>query len=540
MSDTSVVVQLSAQDAELVAAWQRARKSVTDFETAIGRVGKTGQRAGKEVKDSFDPIADSTRQVSGIIFGISTATGAAVAAARLLRAEWDAILQRKKEAQGLQVDVNSAFRRAAMVATEIPSDQLFQRVVSGANGVKPEELFLSIEAGISASGNIPNESVLRTALASAKLAPYFDQESRSAAITGSLTLQKAFGVKPEEALAGVMQSFVAARTETPGEFSRTLAPAAANLRALGGGKDSYEFLMSELVAFGQRAGDPTGRKTATNYINLARQYKEEAVSAGLVDRHASLEESLSAVRGSPKIQQKMLGVFADTSLGTSSSAMLKAMRKHKSQGGELSIEGRMFVAAMETLQQDQDSPENKTAEERRAARGKLLGLTPAAVEAIESQNERSSGTPYNVAANIGRAEKQARQRALLTDVKGGASMAVLEAESEASKIAGESATWRGIVNTLGKTNIFFGRNEEEFIASSLQVNKGRIDRLRSNNVGGANDEKINQLIELNTEIAESLRILRERPQKVEVTRDNRPDIAPRGSGATLLNEGGAR
>jgi hypothetical protein len=257
MADTNVVVQMSAQDADLVAAWQRARQGPAGMAQELDKVKKKGKEAGDSIQGSFTNTAKS-------LIGVGSAAGLVLKTSQLIQAEWIAIKQRMDEAANRQIDVNQSFRRAAAVSTDISPDKLYEQVVSGANGVDPRELFLAIEAGISASGNIPQQSVVNTTMASAKIAPYFDQESRTAAVTGALTWQKAFKVKPEEALAGIMQSFVAARTEQPAEFAANLAPAVSNLRALGGDKDSFKFLMSELIAFGQRSGDKQGRKTATN------------------------------------------------------------------------------------------------------------------------------------------------------------------------------------------------------------------------------------------------------------------------------------
>jgi hypothetical protein len=529
MADTSVVVQLSAQDAELVAAWQRARRGPAGMTEELEKVKKRGQEAGQSIETSFKNIA-------GAVVGVTTVTGALLKISQLIGAEWRAILDRMKEAANRQVDVNQSFRRAAAVATDIPVNDVYERVIRGANGVDPKELFLSLEAGISAAGNLSQESVLKTVLATAKVAPYFDQESRTAAVTGSLMLQKGFGATPEQALAGVMQSFVAARTETPAEFAKTLAPAASQLRALGGGKDSYEFLMSELIAFGQRAGDPAGRRTATNYINMARQAKEEAVAAGLVDRSASLEESLGAVRGSPKIQAKLLGVFADKELGSSAAKMLADMKKHnKDMGGSLSTEGRTFVAAMETLQADQGAA-NLTAEERRSARAKILGLTPAAIAAIEGRNELVESSKYNAATDIARAGRQSTAVSELLDTP-----SAIKAQATADVFA---SLKKAGVGPFRRSLKYFAASTEQ--ALSTDTDAGAADFLKgySRELRGEISNRLDYGSEPgNLRAIESLGITLQKIEqtikrlegtlKVEIVKDARPDVPQQPAAARL-------
>src|SRR3990167_1702665 len=105
-----VVITMTAQDADLVAAWQRARQGPQQFGEAVEQAGRKGKKAGQDTKQGMDEASRGILQFAGGMVGISSAWGIAEKAASLYKSALDAIIQRQKEALGQSVGLESQNR----------------------------------------------------------------------------------------------------------------------------------------------------------------------------------------------------------------------------------------------------------------------------------------------------------------------------------------------------------------------------------------------------------------------------------------------
>lgn len=418
-----VKVVMSAEDARLVAAWREARRGPQQFGDELDRVAQRGRRAGKATKDAFAEAGSVALGVAQGITGIGSAVSGILTLAKLLRDEWDAMIAREKSAMDRQVDVGAAHKRAFAAArmggAEFTPDQMYERIVRGAHGRDPTGMFLTAESAFNVAGDIAPEKVMETITAAAKMRPDLGEEEFKQTVLGSLQLQKEFGVSPEKAVAGALQSSTAAAPESMAEYAKYMLPGIVQMRAFGTGKESFEDLAAIAIGTGMRAGDTTGRRTMTNLINVLKQVREEALVEGLIDEETELPEMLERVRGSEAIQSKLLGVFAKET-GKKPEELLEEMRMHQKGkggnfGGELVGEARMFVPIMELL-----SPgENRTKKEIEAAKKKVTGLNEEAVKAVEQANQEFLGSKHGGAAQVARMARQAESELLLEDPAGG-------------------------------------------------------------------------------------------------------------------------
>ncbi len=542
-----VVIQMSAQDAEMVAAWQRMRQGPQAAEAELQKLARTGKRAGEEIEDAFETAGKSLGSAVMQAVGFGSAMQAAATVARLVRAEYDAILQRQQQIASSQIAVNDAWRGAAMqlsgIETSVTPDVLYEQITRGARGVDPASLFRTFQNAMPAAGTLKPEDVLAMTLESTRLAPQWKEQERVAMVSGALQVQQAFGVTPQEAFAGAVQLSAADRTVDAEALGTNILPTIAALSALGGGKDDFRYIAAKVSAFGQRAGDPQGRRTGTNIINLVRQVKEELVSAGLVDKDASLEESFNALEANPAIQQRMLGVFASSELNTNAAALQRQIMERRKSGGEFSTEARTFVAAMETLQPG--SPGNKTTEQFVAAMDKLLGLTPAAIEAVERQSRALSESQYSTSTELERVRLQGKTEAELLDVSQGTRGAALKTLSDSLERMGVGPVGR----QLAEAEVMI----RELGGGGPAATVGRVSEMRRRfatatiegaeaggvRVPGAVEEARRVLAEDKLDlIAEILRRIEANPTKVTIEGDNRPNVAPQRAPVGGINDGG--
>jgi hypothetical protein len=537
MADNEVIVTMSAQDASMVAAWQRQRQLVKDTEKAYGGLGKTGQSAGQQIAGAFK--TEFLSAFTGRLAATRTLMQSIGYAAQLFRQEWDEILQRQQKAASAQADVNAAFRRAAMQAGDVSPDSLFRQVVGGARGVDPKELFLTFEAATSAAGDMSKQKVLDSVLATAKLRPDLDLQSRSALTTGALQLQKEFGGNVEQSMAAVQQSFTTSRAENLQAFAKNVIPTVVALRQMGGGKDSFEDLMGLSVGFGLATNDPTGERGRTNLINLAKQLKQQGVGAGLVGQDASIMETLAAVQKNKPLQQQLLGAFAQNELGSTPSRL----GGRTGVKGELSTEAAVFQAAVDLVSGKADSAMMR---EMRSARDRNLGISSAALADVEG---RSSAIAKSRFSNVAEIEKVGRQglaeSQLLTPL--GSLGAAQKLVAEMQKEMGVNAMGRQAASIAMQIGAGSRKTDEaDFTGMARAVLASEMQRIRRGEIGvgdmtiTAGDreaaEKMQTVIDRLDELIEVQKAQREQPTKVTIEGDTRQPAQPRKPPARALRD----
>lgn len=412
MSDVNI--RMSVEDAEAAAAWSRFNR---DMRIASEKVAEIERRtvetakAGRVMNSEFGAAAVSIGKAALNMAGLGSPLQIALSVTRLLRQEWDGILERQKSVADKQIDVNAAWRNASQQLTgretTLTPESLMLRVISDRRrrGVDPKEVFNTFREVAGSAGNVPLEDVLETTMLSTNLFPQWSQEDRSSVVRGSMLVGKAFGKKPSDAFAGVAQGMAIDPTMTAAQYGQFVLPTVASLRNMGNNKDSFEYLLALTSAFGQRSGDITGRSSGTNIQNVIRQVQRDAAGAGLIDPGKSgIEDVVRAVSGNPVLQEKLLGVFAQTELGTSAPVLVKSMEEDLKNRRELSVEARKFVAAKELLQFGK--PDNILRREFDAAKKDLLGLTPAAMEETRRQESLLTKSQFGSAAEVERESKQ--------------------------------------------------------------------------------------------------------------------------------------
>jgi hypothetical protein len=533
LAANNVNVRMSAENAEMVRAWLEAKRGPEAFSQELDKIATKGQRAGQVTKTAFQQASGAAMQVVGALTGVGSAVGGILAIAYQLKAEYQALVARQKEAADAQVSHYESVQRAGKAygaKTSQEVDALNRRVIGGANGVKPSDLLLAIESGISASGDVDKDDVVQMVLESARRAPEMSLSRRQALVTGALMTKKGFPeMTTDQALAVTEQSFIAARTEDVTDFGKNVAPGVAQMAAFGGGKDSHQYLTSLAIAMGQRSGDPTGRRSMNATINMLKQVKEETLAAGLVGPDASVEEQINAVRGSPELQDKLLGVFAEAEGGADWKTKLEAMRANKRSrgdlGGDLHGEAKSFIAMVEML-----SPgANKTKAEFESAMGKV-DLPEDAVRHTAESRRAIKGSQAGQAGEIELIKKQADQSDLLLSPYGQQEKAI-ELMGKARQIAGEGLTSRGLSYYSERATTALGGK------IGLQTAEETAERLKSR-IGTqySGEERANKLESMQGVIDEikalraDLQAAKDKPQPVAVVKDGAGNPQPAAPG----------
>lgn len=516
MSD-DVVITMTAQDAQMVASWQKSRASIQAHEDALGKLGRKSKQVSEEGTSSLEDWAQGVSVTALAVGGMTKAY-------QLLEAQLEKVHRLESRAASSQVGIESARRRAMSVAGDLNKDDLSRSLIEGANGVAAQDMFLAFEAATSAAGAGVSRAATRDAvLESAVLRPDLELGARTSLITGALQLQKAFGGDIPTAMAAVQQSFGTSRSENLGAFSKSVVPTVSDLAAQGGGKDSFKDLMGLAVGFGQRTNDPTGDRTRTALASIAKQARETAITKGLVGKDASVLQSIEAIRNNPKAQAELLGVFAQQTTGKSA-----AQLKRDSKKGTLTAEAANFQAAVELFQ----GGDNATTRAIKGATESNLGMTPQALADIQKQQQEVSKSSLNLAARM---DRQLQQVTAETDLlnPGRAARAKAREFVEKSRevvLPGdfESEMGAGFVAKKIRDTVDAFRGDEGYIASQKQLLERRAEQLRQDATPQSKEfaGKLDEMVATLAEVLDELRNQGARPQKVEITNDKRA-VAPR-------------
>jgi hypothetical protein len=530
-----VTITMNARDAEQVRAWMRTRQGIKETGEELDRVAAKGRKAGKDTEGGFASVLPTMGKVAASLTGVGTAVAGVLKFADLVKRQYEEMLAKQAEAAGAQLGISGQLRAATATFIGRPNApsiaDFHSRMVAGANGVDLGELYSSFTGAMGSAGDMSVQTVQQAALDSARLRPELNKEDRESLMRSSLMLTKEFKRPLAESMAAVIQAASQDATATLGDFAKNVVPTVVQARAFGGHKDSFESIMADVQGIGLVAGDPHGRRTSTAYLNALQTIKEETLKAGLVGPDASIAEQLAAARGSPKIQQLALGVFAD-SAGLDPKKALAAMRKNKLGKGELGGEARTFMAGVEFLQANQDPATNPFARERATAFGQNLGMTPKAVKAVEDLNKAFSASPVGQTDAIARAEKQFKTMTLFKQFDAAQESSTRTALADIRYRTGVDPLTRGtqfaaesILGVGAANDITFGTpqaNRLMAVRQEAQLGLGRT----------SDPAVVEALRELIDQTNRQIELLRNPPvQKMEViNRTNQPANPPTAAG----------
>lgn len=521
-----VEIELNVQDAQAAAAILREINLLVQYQEELRKIEGGSERAGKKGEQAFGGIEKTALQALKAFTGIGSAIGAIVKFSQLVKAEAENARMRQQDIAQAQIDVYGSFRRASamLVGEKMKPDDLYNSIVKGANGVNPAELFLAFERGMSTAPGMSAEQVRDTVVESAQLAPFYDGSTRGAVVSSALQLQKEFGVGSRQALAGSMQTYKADRSSSPEDAANYLFPGIVQLRQLGSGKDSYEDIAADLIAYGQRTGDPHSRRSVTNRINLQTKIYEETVGAGLVPKGASLKEQLDAVRNSPLLQAKLLGAFAADDLNLTAAQQLQLKRRNSQDAGinQLPGEARTFIASMETVQADQ-GPGNKLAQERANAAQTIVGLNNQAVAMVEAQDQATRSAKASQTAELNRARMQAESEQKLGQPAEGTKAEVRKSVIEQLRLSGASSFEQLARDAEFAGLQMFGASERTQASVGAGILRSRVQDLEGTTLGTSNVmNALGDMIEKLDRIALGIEQANKTPTKIELPANAQP------------------
>ena len=357
MAQDEAQVRMTGDDSSAAAMWKRQFEWVQKVEREMGKMGGTANALGS-----------AGQRISGLAQQWLSVDSAIQLASSSLQRYIADDLQRRTDFGAAQVTFGGAMAKAAEASGETDPKRLqaledWVIRLAKSTGVKPEQIASSLTTSSSAKGNLSQEVAQQTVGSTAVLRPGIGQEDMDSVVGAALEYQKRWqDATSEQAVAAVLQGFVAARTSNVGQFAKNLAPKIASAKGFGDGTDTQQFLQSVFIGVGQSAGDAEGAQTGTNVLNFFKQL-ETITKPHLGD--TSVEKQFKFLQSDDKeakaLRAGLLGVL-NKEVGA---------REGKP---ELKSEAATFIALRELL-----DPMSKTMELVRTVAQQAKGLTDEAV-----------------------------------------------------------------------------------------------------------------------------------------------------------------
>lgn len=304
MADGKVIVTLSVQDAQALAAWQRGKEGIGQMGAELGKVKKVAAEVPTEAERMADSLVSSAlKAVTGYV-SLRTAIG-------LVRREYDEMVARQEAAAGFQVSTAHAQRAALrnLSLQELTPAQLQDRLreTQGATGADLGALYQSASGVLSARGKVSESEALDQLTAVARMDASLAADEMQKLAGAALDIRKAFGGTPEQALGALLVSQQTARVEDTVLFAHNAVPA---LFALQKGGDTYREASALYATVSQESADVEGARSSNAVINFGKQL--ENATAAIEDLRgkgtvARMEFLTSGAPEAEEIRTKLVG-----------------------------------------------------------------------------------------------------------------------------------------------------------------------------------------------------------------------------------------
>ena len=406
MPKADVVVRMIAQDANVLRTFRAVQQGILTVEQALAKVGGASGKAQAKTSKMFGSVLRNAASMATAMVGVGSAMQVVSTISQLLRKELANLKAVQDSFADQQITVAVAEARAFNALTpggDLSVGDLSSLVRKKASGAPLPNIFLAIEGALAARGALSEKEAVEAVLAVPRLRPDIatDTDQLKAFAIGTLQLRKSFkGTTADQAVSGVQQLFRGARAEELPQLSRAIIGGISQARAFGNDKDSFRFLSGLILGVGQRAEDPTGRRTVTGTIGFLSQIKQ-ATGQDLGPK-ARIEEQLAfPLSGKGRGEEIRKRLVGDVFAGKTKEELQK---QREVASPELSFQARTKIAFIEVL-----TPMSKTWDEINAAIQKLPGLNEEAVKLMKQQQRLIAVQPGQQALQAELAGRQALQ-----------------------------------------------------------------------------------------------------------------------------------
>lgn len=285
--------------------------------------------------------------------GIGSATAAIAVAAQAIKVEYEALLERQRQALGEQEPFGQSFRKTltaftpdATVGSPVALEGEIQRIAA-ATGTNPSMVARVTESALSSQGPLSNKDTLSAVEESLRLLP--GDEASALQMSGTIqALGKQTGVTDSKVLAGfVTQAKAATNIRSDTGFGQSFVPGVLSAMTRG---DSPEQAAEVFATMNNLMEDWEGMRSRTATIQLSEQL------ATAFPKLPSTSARIAHLQKNPQLAE---GFLADANFESSAQAFVEKLLR--GDAGAMAIQSDMQQRITPL------SPDNATAWEKRIA-----------------------------------------------------------------------------------------------------------------------------------------------------------------------------
>lgn len=391
-----VTVRLTAEDAQLVAAWKRARQAQDAFEQGLRNTATEANRTDAALGKMLTSGTANVGKFVAAFTGVGSVVAGIMALANQLKAEYQNLIARQKAARDTQLGIAEAQREAAkaLAAGDKTASLDFMQTevsrISQSTGANQAAVYSAISSALGAKpAGVSDKDVIEAAGVAARLSP-----TNPAALETNLSafmFQRAATGGSWEDIAGYQMRLKGlSPTKSEESFARNIAPAIGRGKGFGVSPDEQSGL---LAYFGTQMGDTEGMVTANAVTNFEKQLFE--LTAGKVDGGAVARLKFLQTEAGKAARAKLIGPLAAAEKGARSG-----------KGGEafgITGEAKAFSTILGLVQGQDIAALEKTIGDvgTTAGSGDLFRTSTAAIDAMPlQQNARAQRLIDAAAQNI--------------------------------------------------------------------------------------------------------------------------------------------
>jgi hypothetical protein len=286
MAADTVQIELTAQDAKAVAAWQRQKDNIESFEKQLDKTAAKSKQVGESnVGMGEQAMAGFGKTVTAMI-GVGSIVQAWTTAVALVTAEINNAIDRQKDAASANLSLPQAQRQLFANIGKKSTDLGETAAERNRAGLKMAEK-LSKEAGISAKdattllseafslreGNDTSQDVYNAAKAGAVANPD-DMQIAGAMSAGALGIRRGRqNITPEQSIGYIQEAGAVLPISDPAKASKLLSRSLNAVEAAGGDE---RFSAAFAGTAATSAKDTEGDKTATFVVNYLTKLNKAA------------------------------------------------------------------------------------------------------------------------------------------------------------------------------------------------------------------------------------------------------------------------
>lgn len=284
---------------------QRETVKLREQQAALKTELREGAKNAEDMSQTLDGgFGAGVKQMSSMAagaFSVQQAIG-------LVRAEYDALIERQREAAGIQVDLSAVQTQALQNLGDDPDIKTAGELVDLVNQViqktdaLPRVAWQAMSDALSARGDKSAREAADAVTAAIRLSPGTPEQLPTLA-GAALDVGKAAGIGSEEALGFILGIGSKSRVTNLESLSKNVAPGALDLLKFGDDLSSAGALVATIS---QGVNDTEGAVSRTTAVSLAQQLEKFFTRVMPRDDLTSTESRIGALQADPALRQLFL------------------------------------------------------------------------------------------------------------------------------------------------------------------------------------------------------------------------------------------